>query len=157
MDLGCGTGWISIRAARLGFSVWGVDASATAIETARAAAQAEGLEDRARFEVGDALALSHDDAAFDAVIDRGLFHHILPDNRPLYFDNVLRILRPEGMLYLSVFSRRNHPGIGQRFSRSDVERGFGGVFEIARAVEDPWPTRSPAHLLHFILDRRTTA
>lgn len=154
LDMGCGTGWIAIRVARLGFSVWGVDASVTAIETARETARSEGLEDRAHFEVGDALALSYDDAFFDAAIDRGLFHHILPENRTLYSDNLLRVLRLEALLYLSVFSRRNPPGIGQRFTSGDVEANFGERFSILRSVEDPWPTHSPAHLLHFILERK---
>jgi 2-polyprenyl-3-methyl-5-hydroxy-6-metoxy-1,4-benzoquinol methylase len=65
-DLGCGEGWSSLAIAR-GYPrtvVDGIDADPDSIETARANAQAEGLDDRVRFAVGDAA-----DADLDGVYD----------------------------------------------------------------------------------------
>lgn len=45
LDLGCGTGALSVRLARAGWSVSAVDASAVMIEIARDAARREGRED----------------------------------------------------------------------------------------------------------------
>jgi 2-polyprenyl-3-methyl-5-hydroxy-6-metoxy-1,4-benzoquinol methylase len=55
-DLGCGTGWSSIAIARAYPQAFvdGIDADAASIETARANAASEGLEDRLRFRVADA-------------------------------------------------------------------------------------------------------
>jgi S-adenosylmethionine-dependent methyltransferase len=49
LDLGCGTGALSVRLARAGWSVCAADSSAAMVETARAAARREGCEDRVEF------------------------------------------------------------------------------------------------------------
>jgi 2-polyprenyl-3-methyl-5-hydroxy-6-metoxy-1,4-benzoquinol methylase len=65
-DLGCGTGWSSIAIARAypHAFVDGIDWDPASIETARANARAEGLDDRVRFFVKDAS-----DPALDGVYD----------------------------------------------------------------------------------------
>lgn len=154
LDIGCGNGWISIAAAKQGFDVWGIDSSETGIKEAKAKAKAVGVEKKTHFEVGDALNLPYDDNFFDALIDRGLFHHILPENRPLYFSNILPVLTPQALFYLSVFSMKNPKGIGQLFSKSLVKNLFGKHFQIRDFTVDPYPTNAPAHILHFILERK---
>lgn len=54
LDVGCGPGRHALALARLGYDVVGVDISATFVDLARQAADAEGLGERARFEVADA-------------------------------------------------------------------------------------------------------
>ena len=65
-DLGCGSGWSSIAIARAypHAFVDGIDSDPASIETARANARAEGLDDRVRFFVKDAS-----DAGLDGVYD----------------------------------------------------------------------------------------
>ena len=154
LDIGCGDGWISIAAAKQGFDVWGIDSSSSAIKEAVAKAKAEGVEKKTHSEVSDALDLSFEDKFFDALIDRGLFHHILPENRPLYFRNILRVLRAHALIYLSVFSTKNPVGIGQLFTKKSVEKLFGKHFQIRDFTQDAFPTNSPAHIMHFILERK---
>lgn len=84
-------------------------------------------------------------------MDRGLFHHILPENRDKYLKNILRVLKPNSLVYLSVFSDKNPLGIGQLFTKELVEKIFGPDFKIKYFKGDPYPTDAPAHLLHFIL------
>lgn len=110
--------------------------------------------EKTTFRVGNALRLPHETSSFDGLIDRGLFHHILPENRPRYMWQILRVLKPGASMYLSVFSMRNHKDIGQRFTRASVGDIFGYYFSTEYADEDPYPTQSPAHLLHFILKHR---
>ena len=153
LDIGCGNGWVSVLAAKEGFRVWGVDSSSTAIQEANKAAKEFGVEEKCHFEVGDALDLPHEDQFFDVLIDRGLFHHILPENRALYFKNILRVLKPNALMYLSVFSGKNPLGIGQLFKEELIEDLFGKHFKIISSQEDEFPPRAPAHLLHFILKR----
>jgi cyclopropane fatty-acyl-phospholipid synthase-like methyltransferase len=84
-------------------------------------------------------------------MDRGLFHHILPENRVRYFESILRVLKPDAVVYLSVFSTRTG-WARNRFARRDIEELFQD-FDIVAFEEDPYPTPAPAHLLHFILER----
>lgn len=155
IDIGCGDGWISLQAAARGHYVWGIDSSPKAIEQANKVAREKELEKKTDFRVGDALNLPYDENAFDAMIDRGLFHHILPDNRLLYFENVDRVLKNGSLVYLSVFSRRNPLGIGQRFEKEDIEELFSPYFKTIDFFRDPLITIAPAHLLHFILQKKT--
>src|SRR3990167_3295994 len=155
LDIGCGDGWISIIAAKEGHEVLGIDSSPSAIKEAMSAANEKGLTNKLRFEVGDALGLPYDDNFFDAVIDRGLFHHILPQNREIYLQNILRVLKKKSLVYLSVFSKNNPVGIGQLFNKKKIEEIFGKVFSIVYFNEDPYLARASAHLMHFILKRNS--
>jgi len=66
LDVACGTGNLPFPASRAGARVVGLDIAPNLLETARARAQAEGLE--IRFDEGDAEQLPYEDAAFDTVI-----------------------------------------------------------------------------------------
>lgn len=153
LDIGCGDGWISIKAAKLSFAVWGIDGSTTAIANAKESALREGLQDKVHFQVGNALDLPYKQNFFDALIDRGLFHHILPANRLVYLENILRVLKKKSFVYLAVFSHKNPVGIGQRFTKEEVDDLFGPHFKLMYDDQDPYPTPAPAHLLHFVLKR----
>ena len=152
LDIGCGNGWISMIAAKEGHEAWGIDSSQTAIEAAKERAKAVGLSSRTHFQVGNALDLPYKHSFFDALVDRGLFHHVLPENRPLYLKSILRVLKPGSYFYLSVFSKRNQEGIGQLFTEQLVEEIFGEAFSTLNFMQDP--SDEPAHLLHFIFKRR---
>ena len=153
LDIGCGDGWISIRAVKEGNVVWGIDSSETAIKEAKMAAKVARVGESAHFQVGDALNLPYEKEFFEAAIDRGLFHHILPANRRLYFQNILKVLQLKSLVYLSVFSTKNPEGIGQLFTQELIKELFGQYFLILSFGQDPYPTTAPAHLLHFILER----
>jgi len=66
LDVACGTGNLSLPAARAGAVVTGVDIAQNLIEQARASADNEGL--KIQFDVGDAEKLSYGDSSFDAVV-----------------------------------------------------------------------------------------
>lgn len=152
LDIGCGDGWISLAAAGRGHEAWGIDSAETAIGEAKISAQKAKLGAKVHFQVGDALNLLYPDNSFDASIDRGLFHHIIPENRTLYLKNLLRVIRKKSLLYLSVFSENNPVGIGQLFTKEAILEIFGDYFTIVYFDEDKF--EAPAHLLHFILKRK---
>lgn len=66
LDVACGTGNLSIPAARTGAQVTGIDIAPNLIEQAQDWARAEGLT--IRFEEGNAEQMPYPDAAFDAVV-----------------------------------------------------------------------------------------
>lgn len=154
LDLGCGDGWISLQVAKVSFVVWGIDSSETAISRAKNSAHKEKLNHKMHFQTGDALDLPYANNFFDALIDRGLFHHILPISRSVYKTNILRVLKKHSYVYLAVFSTNNPQGIGQLFTKKLIEDFFHSHFSIIFFDQDPYPTEAPAHLLHVILKRR---
>lgn len=153
LDIGCGDGWLSVRIAVMGADVWGIDSSPTAIVDAKKDANKNRVSDHTNFIVGDALDLPFKDNFFDAVVDRGMFHHILPANRIVYRDGIKRVSRRGSLFYLIVFSRKSPEGIGQRFTKRDIETFFSDFFDVIDTAEDPFPVPAPAHLLYFILKR----
>src|SRR5579864_6296130 len=58
LDLGCGTGAIAVRLARLGLHVTLLDASAPMLDFAKRAAQEAGVTDRVVLKHGDAAQLA---------------------------------------------------------------------------------------------------
>lgn len=70
LDVGCGTGSLSLLAAEAGHRVTGVDLSPQMVERARAKLAASGLT--GRFLVGDAAAAPTGDQRFDVLLSRHL-------------------------------------------------------------------------------------
>jgi SAM-dependent methyltransferase len=95
LDLGCGTGTLSVLLAELGYEVTGVDLSPRMVE--RAEAKALGHQVSARFTVGDASAPAPCER-----VDVVLARHVvwaLPDV-PAALDRWVRLLDDDGLLVL---------------------------------------------------------
>jgi ubiquinone/menaquinone biosynthesis C-methylase UbiE len=106
VDLGCGTGSLSVLVASAGHSVVGVDIAPRMIEAARAKAAAAAVD--ARFSVADAAAPGLAAGSFDVVLAR----HVLwamPD-RDAALAEWTALLRPVGRLLL--VEGRWHTGAG---------------------------------------------
>jgi len=100
LDLGCGTGNYALSLAGRGFEMTGVDSSPSAIEIAKENARKRNLE--CDFLVMDVLeGFEKIQGTFDFVYDWLLLHHIYPEKRKVYCENVNKILKPGGR-YLSV-------------------------------------------------------
>jgi ubiquinone/menaquinone biosynthesis C-methylase UbiE len=107
LDLGCGTGVVTLAAAARGFRVVGVDHSPEMLEIARRKVHAAGLADRVELEVGEVDHLRFGDDDFDGVLCQGLLHH-LPELGSC-LDEVDRVLEPGGFLYISEPTRDATP------------------------------------------------
>jgi SAM-dependent methyltransferase len=107
LDLGCGTGVVTIAAAARGFRVVGVDHSPEMLEIARRKVDDAGLADRVELEAGEADRLRFGAGEFDGVLCQGLLHH-LPELGPC-LDEVDRALKPGGFLYVSEPTRDATP------------------------------------------------
>jgi len=114
IEFGCGTGNYVLYFSRNNFDATGVDISENAIRIARESALRYGV--KCTFIVADVLGdLTEIDDKFDFAYDWELLHHIFPEDREKYLENVWRLLNPKGR-YLSIcFSEDNDQfgGVGK--------------------------------------------
>jgi SAM-dependent methyltransferase len=127
LDAGCGTGEHTIYLTGRGYDVFGLDSSPRAIEQARANAAAHDVA--ARFEVGDALALT-DDVPYDTVVDSALFHIFDAADRARYVESLHRACRPSAAVHVLALADTG-PGFGPQVSDTVIRDAFhqGWVLE----------------------------
>ncbi len=106
LDVGCGTGTLSLAAKkRVGAngSVRGVDASPEMIARARTKSEKGGVP--VIFEVAAAQSLPFPDAAFDVVLCSLALHHLPESARATALAEMRRVLKPDGRVLIVEFSR----------------------------------------------------
>ncbi len=97
LDLGCGSGWLSIYLARLGFSVTGIDIAHQAIHLARSWAKDEHL--KITFETGDITDMSYVEDTFDAVVANSIFEHLTYHLAEQTIKELYSFVRPGGVFF----------------------------------------------------------
>jgi SAM-dependent methyltransferase len=102
LEVGCGTASNLWFAAREGFSVAGIDASAAAIDAARERFNADGLSGDLR--VGSFTELPFPDASFDLVIDRGAITCVGLDSGRRAVAEAKRVLRSGGFFLFNPYT-----------------------------------------------------
>src|SRR5207237_5830963 len=101
LDLGTGPATQAMNLAKRGFDVLATDISPSAIKKAKASAKAAGLS--IEFRVDNVLASNLAPNLVDAIVDRGVFHVLPEDKRPVYVRTVHRVLTTNGWLFHKVF------------------------------------------------------
>lgn len=94
LDLGCGSGWLSIFLARQGFRVTGIDVADHAIDLARQWADQEDLD--IEFDVGDIAEMDFPMGSFHAVVANSIFEHFTFQLAQLTINRLKSILLPGG-------------------------------------------------------------
>lgn len=144
IDLGSGTGWNCIYLAQHGFEVTGVDFAPGAIELGRKRAAEAGVT--VNFIEDDLTALRHVDGTFELLVDYGTLDDLSSEAREMYVSNVLSITHPGSMFLLFCFEWPPRWWERPYFFRvacepGEVERRFGGVFEIERYASGTYDSR----------------
>jgi len=98
LDIGCGTGALTLACAQVGSEVVGIDINAGMLEVAQRKVAAAGLDDRVELvEIG---AMEIEDrfapASFDAVVSCLAFSELLPEERAYVLRTARSRLRPGG-------------------------------------------------------------
>jgi ubiquinone/menaquinone biosynthesis C-methylase UbiE/uncharacterized membrane protein YbhN (UPF0104 family) len=103
LDVGCGQGWYVARMRQLGFDVRGIDASPEQVALARTHVERPDL-----VEEGSVLRIPAASASYDFAYCINVLHHLssLEEQRAA-FSELLRVLRPGGLLFVHEINTRN--------------------------------------------------
>lgn len=127
LDLGCGTGDLSIYLAQLGHQVFGIDFIESAISQAQGKLTSLTLETAKllNFQVADALKPSLLQKKFGAVIDSGFYHLFNTDQCNQLVDEVASILLPNGHYYLHEFAIEFPvPNVPRQIKADEIQERF---------------------------------
>jgi ubiquinone/menaquinone biosynthesis C-methylase UbiE len=133
LDVGAGTGFLSVLAAKAGHRVTGVDLTPAMLEYARERAKTAGL--RIDFREGDAMHLDFPDNQFDAVISRHVLWTMVEPQRA--FTEWARVTKPGGEVIW--FDNLQRPA-------SPVNRARGIASRMAKRIR---PAHDHAHSHHY--------
>lgn len=142
LDLGCGTGALTIQLADLGSRVMGVDSSSSMIEKARE--RFPGLT----FQICDALALPFE-AEWDVIFSNAVFHWI--SDHDTLLESIRRALTPQGVLICEFGAVGNTAVILQSFGTASAE--FGYSYESKFNYQSPENFEKLLTKHGFVIDR----
>jgi 2-polyprenyl-6-hydroxyphenyl methylase/3-demethylubiquinone-9 3-methyltransferase len=99
LDVGCGAGFVANGLARQGHEPYGVDMAQSALDVAAR----HDRTGRARYVLGDALALPFADGMFDAACAMDVLEHV--EDKAALIAEVARVLGPGGLFFFHTFNR----------------------------------------------------
>lgn len=105
LDLGCGTGTLTIMIKQLhpDVEITGIDGDPEVLAIAREKATEAGIS--VQWDSGLAYDLPYADGSFDRVVSSLVIHHLTMPDKQRTFIEVLRVLRPGGELHILDFGK----------------------------------------------------
>jgi ubiquinone/menaquinone biosynthesis C-methylase UbiE len=131
IDIGCGNGKNGIEFAKRNFDVICVDLSKKMVEIARRNAERNGV--KIKFVVADACALPFKDNSFDISLSIATIHHIPKDERIIALNEMKRVMKNNGIGFISVWNRNQLKFFKKCFLEFLKGRDYGDVYI-------PWKT-----------------
>lgn len=102
LDVGCGTGFWSVAAARSGWFVSAVDISEEMVRRTSTAAASAGLSERITVQRGDATKIEFGDAKFDVVLSINVGPLLSVEQLKMHIQEIVRLLKRGGRVILGI-------------------------------------------------------
>jgi cyclopropane fatty-acyl-phospholipid synthase-like methyltransferase len=96
----------------------------------------------------DLTNLRHVSGTFDLLVDIGALNDLNEGDRDLYMKNVMPLTRPGGRFLLGGFKKKLGPG--------EIERRFGGQFQIEEVPGELDPQASSVGFRYVLMTRNGT-
>jgi len=129
LDYGCGYGRVAALLHECGYQVVGVDPAGAMIEKARR------LHPQPSFHQIVPPKLPFDDASFDAAVLMAVLTCIpSDDDQRAVLNEVHRVVRPGGLLYVSDYWLQTDPRNVARYDQHELRYRTYGVFEVSEGV-----------------------
>lgn len=119
LDIGCGTGNFSMKLAKMGCSVIGIDISEEMLSIARKKAEQEGLN--IEFYNMDLYHLDFEDEAYDGVFSMAAFEFIKEPQKAM--DEIFRVVKKNGKILIGTINRDSKWGelyLSEDFQKNTV-------------------------------------
>ncbi len=98
LDIGCGYGWFEMYALRQNAKqIYACEVSESDLSTIRN----NVVDQKLQIQVGDATKLTFQNETFDTLVCWEVIEHIPVDTEDMLFSEAARVLKPNGVLYLS--------------------------------------------------------
>lgn len=98
LEVGCGTGWLSIILAKRGAEVYGFEISPVSVAIAKKAAEINGVSGKIHFKTMTAYSLDYEKNFFDLVYGLNILHHMDIKSAT---KEIWRVLKPGGRAVFS--------------------------------------------------------
>lgn len=115
LDLGCGSGWLSVFLAREGFKVTGIDVADHALDLGAQWANMEDL--KIQFDVGDLGDLPYQDGSFDGIVANSIIEHLPLSLALVAMEKLKKVVVPGG-IFIGCFDKVG-TGPGEYFKLDD--------------------------------------
>ena len=151
LDVGSGWGGLALyMASECGVDVTGLTLSTEQLKVARRRAAQAGLSDRVRFMPRD---YREEHGQYDRVVSVGMFEHVGVGQYPAFFDQVNRLLKPDGVALLHCIGRSDGPGATNPWIRKYIFPGgySPAISEVLPVIEKThlWVTDVEVLRLHY--------
>ena len=126
LDLGCGTGFWSVRLAQRGWKVTGIDIVPKAVRTARKRASGAGVE--ILFVEGSVTTLTAAGigSEFHLILDFGVVHGLQPEHVRAVSREVTAVAAEDATLLMYAFSPGRRGPLPRGISREEIEQAYTG-------------------------------
>ena len=152
LDIGSGWGGLALELARSapGVRARGITLSSEQLGEARKRAEAEGVSDRARFDLTDYRDVTEQ---YDRIVSVGMFEHVGTVHYDEYFHKIAKALKPGGVAVVHSIGRRSPPGSADPWISKYIFPGgyVPALSEVLPAIERSglWVTDIEILRLHY--------
>ena len=132
LDVGAGTGRITLRLAKLGAEVTALDVSEKMLEEIKKKLKRNLTE--INLVAGDCESMSFEDDSFDIVVSA--FHIVHLKDLKRFFDEVYRVLKPDGKFLVTNINQKRPPEIKTKDGMIEIESFYHRPEKVREVLEE---------------------